>query len=709
MDRQEAERRIVQLRQEINRHRYLVHVEDREEISEAALDSLKHELVQLEGAFPDLITPDSPTQRVAGEPLPGFRKVQHAERMLSLNDVFSQEELDEWQKRIERVDSMVPALIAQDGYFAEVKLDGFSLSLVYEGGVFMQASTRGNGLEGEDVTINARTIEAIPLSLSKPGQAEDRFQEMAERALSGRFEIRGEVYIAKKDFERINAEQKRLGLPAYANPRNLAAGSMRQLDPSITATRRLRFFMFGIATDVGQATHDEEHTLARLLGVPVEPHSRKCQSLDEVWNFLTEWEHRRQDLSYGTDGAVINVNNEELFERLGVVGKAPRGAVAYKFSAEQATTVVESIELQIGRTGAITPVAMLRPVRLAGSTVARATLHNADEIVRKDIRIGDTVVVQKAGDIIPEVVQSLPALRPSHSVPYEFPSMLHGVPVIRREYEAAHYVDVRTLEERLESEENGSGGHVVLTELTCRRLEHFASRAAMDIVGLGEKVVRRLVEAGYVTTVADLYVLTKDQLLTLEGFAEVSASNLLSAIAASKDRPANRLLFGLGIRHVGSQTAETLTQFLSQNYPDKATFPEYVEILQGITAEGFAALPDIGQIVAESLCTYFHNPREREVLHDLAAFGVRCPLPAARNEAGRLTGKTFVLTGTLPTLSREQAETLIKEAGGKVSSQVSRNTSFILLGEKPGSKLQDAERLGVPMLSEAELHDLLAV
>jgi DNA ligase (NAD+) len=755
MDRAAVEQRLIRLRREIDRHRYLLHVLDRAEISEAALDSLKHELAQLEAQYPDLITPDSPSQRVAGQPLDAFNKVTHGKRMLSLTDVFDYGELQAWEDRLLKLLSAEQAEeFRNSGYYAELKLDGFSLSLVYRRGTLIQAATRGDGAVGEDVTVNARTVEAIPLCLEIHPEVEaelkvkedvavaDRLCQIAERALVEDIEIRGEVYISKADFAELNRQQEQAGLPVFANPRNLAAGSMRQLDPALTARRRLRFYTFAVewAGEESLRTHAEEHYLARLLGVPVEPHSRHCRTLEQVKAFLEEWEGKRHDLPFGTDGVVINVNNQALFEALGVVGKAPRGAVAFKYAAEQTTTVIQDIVLQIGRTGAVTPVAHFTPVRLAGSTVSRATLHNADEIARKDVRIGDTVVIQKAGDIIPEVVQVLTNLRPLSSVPFVFPQAIHGVPLRRREGEVAYYVDVPSLVERTQtaaitqSEEsggvqqadhlasgpdNGAAVHVVLGELTKRRIQHFASRSALDIEGLGDKVVGRLVDAGLVQGFADLYQLHADDLLQLEGFAELSVRNLLEAIEESKSRSFPKLLFGLGIRHVGTETAVTISRYLAGEAVVSPTgegevasgsrsdgtrvLEDILPVLRNMRLDQWSALPDIGPVVAESLFRYFHNPAEQAALDQLVARGMQAPLTVLPpGETRPLAGLTFVVTGTLNSMGREDAQDKIRQAGGTVSESVGKKTSYVVVGENPGSKADKAASLGVPRLNEEE-------
>jgi len=686
----EIRQRVEKLRTEINHHRYLVHVLDRAEISEAALDSLKHELSQLELEYPELITPDSPTQRVAGQALEGFQKVEHSTRMLSLNDVFSYEELADWRERTVKLSS--ETALAESGYYAEIKLDGFAITIVYEKGLLVQASTRGDGFIGEDVTANVRTIDSVPLRLEVRPDLDEKLAKYVKRALEGRFEVRGEVYISKADFAALNKQQEEKGLPVFANPRNLGAGSMRQLDPKLAKARRLRFFAYGVVGDFGQTTHEEEHLLAQALGIPVEANSKRCKDLAEVEAFLQHWEERRKELPYGTDGAVVNINDRALFAQLGVVGKAPRGAAAFKFSAEQATTVVRDIALRVGRTGAVTPTAIMDPVRLAGSTVARATLHNADEIARKDIRIGDTVIIQKAGDIVPEVLQVIVGLRPKDSVPYEFPKEIQGVPLVRREGEVAYYLDGN------------------LSDIIKRRLEHFASRGAMDIDGLGEKVVERLVDAGVVASIPDLYTLTKEEVLGLEGFAELSAQNLIDAILASKTRPFVKLLFGLGVRHVGAETAITIAGFVGERMGgERIGLADSVSYLRELSLEEWQHMPDIGPVVAESLYGYFHNDNEQRLLDELIALGLEGEIVVPKTVAGGpLSGKTVVLTGTLSRYSREAAADLIRQAGGKVGSSVSKETDYLLVGDKAGSKLKKAEELGVKVLGEEEFEHLLS-
>jgi DNA ligase (NAD+) len=677
--------RAATLRAEINRQRHSVHVLGIEEISEAALDSLKHELTVLEETHPELISADSPSQRVAGQ-ASSFAKTAHQHRMLSLNDVFSLQELESWQQRLVGLGADISG-----GYYTELKLDGFAISLVYQDGILTQAVTRGDGQVGDDVTANARTIQSIPVHLQiQETEMDPVIAQAAKRSLLDRFEVRGEVYIRTADFEALNHQQLRDGEAVYANPRNLAAGTMRMLDTTKVAARMLRFYSYAvIGEDLGIGTHEQEHQLAEALGLPIEPHSQHCKDLVAVWNFLEEWQEKRKDLAFGTDGAVINLMDRAVFEQLGIIGKAPRGAVAFKFAAEQATTVVKDIIVQVGRTGAVTPVAVFEPVSLAGSTVQRATLHNADEITRKDIRIGDTVVIQKAGDIIPEVLQVLPGLRPADSVPYVFPSHIDGVALVRKPGEVAYYLDGQSL-------------------ITIKRgIEHFASRAAMNIDGLGEKAVEKLVDAGLISQIADLYYLEKSQVITLEGYAEQSAQALIDAIEASKTQALEKFLFGLGIRHVGIETARTLVTAVRQD-GGVSTVSDAYQVLRALTVEEYQALPDIGPVVAQSLHDYFSNTDACNQIERMIAAGVRGSVADSATVQSEISaqlrdlvaGKTVVLTGSLQTMTREDAGALIRAAGGIVAGSVSKATDLVIAGEKAGSKLRQAEELGIQVVGE---------
>jgi DNA ligase (NAD+) len=672
MTKTQAAARITKLRAEIEHHRYLYHVLDRQEISDAALDSLKHELEQLETEFPDLVTPDSPTQRVAGQPLPGFTKVRHSVPMLSLNDTFSEEEFRSWVERVSKLDRR-----AGRDYYAEIKMDGLAMSLVYEGGLLKTAATRGDGQVGEDVTQNMKTIEAIPLRLNM-----ERLSPAARRRANGRVEVRGEVFLPKANFEAMNREQEAQGLPAYANPRNTAAGAVRQLDPRITAARKLDFFAYDVVTDLGQATHEESHKLAQDLGFKVNPLNQHCASADEVLAYHEKIGQKRAALPYWTDGIVVNVDAIVVFRELGVVGKAPRGAVAFKYPAEQATTVVEDIQVQVGRTGALTPVAHLRPVQVAGSTVSRATLHNANEVARLDVRVGDTVILEKAGDVIPDVVEVLPKLRPASAKPFRMPNRcpVCRQPVHRDAEGAIHYCINDSCPARARE-----------------GLYHFVSKKALDVAGLGPKIVDVLVDEGLVRTPADFFRLQREQLIGLPLFAEKKAEKIVAAIQARRRVGFGRFLFALGIRHVGEETARALAQHFGS-----------IKRLREATEEELAAVADVGTVVARSIAEFFHQPSAEKLLSALSDAGVVIEQEARPpQKAGPLAKKTVVVTGTLGTLSREEAHEKIRQAGGKVVSSVSKKTGLVVVGENPGSKAARAQALGVRIVTEREFLKLV--
>lgn len=654
----EAKKRAEKLRTEIDKIRYAYHVLDQEIVSEAVKSSLMHELSELETEFPEIVTLDSPTQRVAGEPLSGFKKVTHKRPGMSLNDVFDREELEAWEKRTLKL--LETEKMPQ--YFCELKIDGLSVYLTYEKGYLKTAATRGNGRIGEDVTANVRTIESVPLKLLKPLDVE----------------VRGEVFMSFKEFERVNKEQAKKNLPTYANPRNLAAGTLRQLDPKIVAERKLDFAAWGMF-DSPAKTHEEEHKLARELGFRVEDHSKLCKNLDEVERFLNEWEEKRKKLPYQTDGAVINVNDTKTFSRLGIVGKAPRGAVAWKYSAEQGTTKILDIQVSVGRTGALTPFAIMEPVKLAGTTVTRATLHNEDEVKRKDIRIGDTVIVQKAGDIIPEVVQSLPDLRTGKEKKFEMPKEcpVCGGPVVRPEGEAVARCAAKNC-----------------FAIEQQKVGHFVSRDAFNIEGLGEKIIEQLFAEGLITDAADLFKLTKGDIEPLERFADKSAENLIESINEHKVVPLNRFIYGLGIRHVGAVTANDLANHFGT-----------LESLKNSSLEELQEMEGIGPVAGESIYNWFRQKQNQEFLNKLEAGGVTIEAP--KKAGNKLSGLTFVITGSLESMTREEAEQKIREQGGKATSSVSAVTSYLVVGDNPGSKLAKAEKLGVKIITEKELISLL--
>lgn len=662
--KKQAKERIEKLRAEIDKIRYHYHVLDELIVPEGVKDSLQHELFELEEQFPELITPDSPTQRVGGKPLEKFGKVDHKPPMLSLNDAFDFEELKKWEERMQKI---VPD--EKFDYFTELKIDGFAISLVYENGIFVEGSTRGDGFTGENVTANLKTIESIPLRL----EISNYQFPITNELLKGRIEVRGEVYLSKREFERINKEQEKKGLPKYANPRNLAAGSIRQLEPRLAASRKLDTYIYELTTDLGQKTHEEEHKILAELGFKASKEVKYCPDLDCSENYFREAEERREKLPYQIDGMVVIVNNESLFKRLGVVGKTPRGAIAYKYPAEEATSKIEDIQISIGRTGAATPFAVLTPTKVAGSTISRATLHNEDEIKRKDVRIGDTVIIRKAGDVIPEVVAPLKDLRTGKEKEFQMPKVcpLCGGPIVRKEGEAIARC-VNTDCYAIERE----------------KLIHFASKDAFDIDGLGEKIVEQLLEEKLIKDPADFFMLTEGDLKPLERFAEKSAQNLVEAISEKKKIKLSRFIFALGIRHVGTKTASDLANWFGS-----------LEKLKEVSLEELKDVEGIGEVVAESVYEWFREKRNIDLLDKFEKVGVGY---IKEKRTSELSGLTFVITGSLIAMTREEAEEIIRGKGGKASSSVSKNTSYVVTGEHPGSKLKKAEDLGVKVIGEKE-------
>jgi len=666
-----AKTRLEQLKRLINEYRYQYHVLDRSTMSEAAADSLKHELTELEAQYPELVTADSPSQRVAGAPLPGFTQVRHTTRMLSLNDVFGREEFEAWVKRVQKL-----APDRELEYFADLKMDGLAVALWYQDGVLQRAVTRGDGFVGEDVTVNIRTLDSVPTEL--------RRDAAFAGFLKGRTEIRGEVIIYKQDFEKLNKQRAEAGLPLYANPRNTAAGSIRQLDPKLAAARPLRFRAWEMLRDdpAEVPTNQFAYETIRALGFAANNQAQPFKSVEEVMRFANEWEKRRHDLPFNTDGLVVKLNDRALASELGVVGKAPRGAVAYKYAAEEATTIVKDIVISIGRTGAATPVAVFDPVVVAGTTVQHASLHNADEIARKDIRVGDTVVIFKAGDIIPQVLKVLTELRPKTAKKFDMQKELARqypeLEFVRPEGEAVYRV-------------KGETSDIMLK----RAVGHFASKGAMDIDTLGEKNVVALVDAGLVKDMADIYALTKEQVLELDRFAEVSATNLIQAIQACKTPELPRFIYGLGIRHVGQQTAIDLAEHFASI--DKLAHTTLDELLQ---VEG------IGEVVAESILAWFADPDNEKMLDKFERLGVR---PHFESHArGPLHGKSFVITGTLQHMSRDEAAEKIRTLGGAFQASVGKDTSYLVVGQNVGaSKLVKAGKLGTKQITEAELLNIL--
>jgi len=654
MNKADAKARIAKLRTAIDRYRYEEHVLDNLSISEAALDQLKHELYKLEQEHPDLITKDSPTQRVAGKAAEGFKKVTHVVPMISIEDVFSREEADAWLNRAKKLE---PA--AHFEFFTELKMDGLAVSLVYEDGQFVQGSTRGDGRIGEDVTQNLRTIEAIPLVLRKK--------------VPGRVEIRGEVFMTKKQLEDLNKRQKKLGLETYANPRNTAAGTIRQLDASLVAERKLSFYGYALIADLGTKTHAEAHKLIEELGVPQNPHNKLLKNLDEVEKFHRDLEKKRDSLPYWFDGIVVNINDDKTFERLGVVGKTPRGSIAWKFAAEQGTTIVRDIEVSVGRTGVLTPVAIMDPVQLQGTTVTHATLHNEDEIRRLGLKIGDTVIVEKAGDVIPKIISVLPKLRTGKEKEFHMPKKcpICGSPVARKPGEVA----------------------LICTNRNCfsqqlAKLLHMVY--AFDMRGLGEKIAEQLLQKGLVHEPADVFTLKPGDFLQLEGFAEISANKLAKEIEAHRTIELGRFINGLGIRHVGEETANDLAKAFGS-----------IDAFRHATKDEMHKIDGIGDVVADSVVEYLHDTHNKKELEHLLKY-VTVQKVTKRETNGPLSGTSWVITGSLEAMSRDEAKERIRDLGGDVGESVSKKTSFVVVGAEPGSKYDKAQKLGVPILDEKE-------
>ena len=650
MDKKEAEKRILKLRELINDYRYHYHVLDESIMSEAAADSLKHELAQLEAEYPELITPDSPTQRVAGRPLDKFSKVTHAKRMISLADVFSEEEVKDW---IARNEKLIPGGKIKE-FFTDIKMDGLACALKYRDGVFYQAVTRGDGMVGEDVTQNVRTIQNIPLRLD---------------SVDGEVEVRGEIVIFKKDFEKLNEIQRKNGEPEYANPRNLAAGSIRQLDPKIAASRPLRFVAYDLVMPESATWHDAYEKLRKMkFQTSNEDKVFRVDKQKELFEYIGKLDEYRKGLAFNTDGMVIKINDRAVYDRLGIVGKTPRGAVAYKFPAEESTTRVRDIVISIGRTGAATPVAILDPVEVAGSTVRHASLHNADEIARLDVRIGDTVIIYKAGDIIPQVKEVLLELRPDDAKTFDYEEALEKqYPELEFERPAGEVV----------YRVKGESSDYILK----RAIEYYASKPALNIEGLGEKNVVALVDAGLVGSIADLYRLKTAEVAKLERFGELSAKNLVEAIMKSKTPKLNKFITALGIRHVGAQTATSLAREFRT-----------LEKLEVATKDELLAVPDIGEVVAEAILAYFNDEENIKMLDEMRELGV-APMAESADKLP-LAGKSYIVTGTLASMGREEAEDKLRALGATVTSSVTKNTTALIIGEKPGkSKLDKADKL----------------
>lgn len=722
MTKTDAQARIEKLRDEINHHRYLYYALDAPVLTDAMFDSLNNELKKLEADYPDLVTSDSPTQRVGAAALDKFEKVTHSQPMMSLFDAFSEQDMADWQGRILKILEAATSptstssqlsnckgegVITKEGgelsggYYAELKMDGLAMSLIYQNGKFVQGATRGDGKVGENVTQNLKTIEAIPLALRKPTEEElseigleaKDIKKITDLLTSGKIEVRGEAIMSNQVFANLNTQNAKAGKPLMANPRNAAAGTIRQLDPRVVAERKLDFYVYALVVDLDFATHDQEHLLANILGFKILKENKTCANLAEVYKFRDYWAANRHKMPFECDGVVVLVNDLSLWPKLGVVGKAPRYAMAYKFDALEATTKLLAVDWQVGRTGILTPRAILEPTAIGGVTVRHATLHNMDEIIRLDVRIGDTVILQRAGDVIPKIIRTLPNLRTGKEVIVYPPTVC---PICESAVEQVP----------------GEVGYKCVNKncyaVNLRRLSHWSSKGALDIEGLGPKIVEQLVKTGLVKDVADFYELTKGELLALDRFAEKSADNLLAAIELKKEIDLSRFLIGIGIKNVGEETALLLAKQvpISNN---QFSINELIFNFQKITLEEWQELPDVGPIVGQSIFEWFRDNHNLELLSKLEKNGVTLKIHDSKFmiQNSRFAGQTFVLTGTLGSLTREEAKAKIRELGGDVSGSVSKNTDFVVAGEEAGSKLDKAVELGVKILSEEEFIRLI--
>ncbi len=659
--------RVEELRRQIREHDYRYYVLAEPIISDFEYDMLMRELIELERQYPELVTPDSPTQRVGGAPTKEFPTVTHPVPMLSLNNAFTIEEIRDFDRR-------VAELLEGEKYryVAELKFDGVAVRLKYENGILVLGATRGDGVQGDDITNNIKTIRSIPLRLINP---EEKFLNI---------EVRGEVYMNKVDFEKLNEERERLGERIFANPRNATAGTLKLQDPKLVAQRPLRFFAYYLmAEGVELESHYENLQILKRLGFPVCEHVKLCENIDEVIEFWKYWEERRDDLPYEIDGIVVKVDSIRQQEILGAIAKSPRWAIAFKFTPRQAQTKLLGITLQVGRVGTITPVAELQPVPLGGVIITRATLHNEDYIKEKDIRVGDTVIVERSGEVIPKIVGVVLEKRPPDAVPFVFPKNcpVCGGPIERPAGEANYYCENPECPAQVRA-----------------RIEHFASRGAMDIEGLGEAIVDKLVTLGFLKNYADIYDLHKHKakLVRIEGFGEKSVQNLLNSIENSKKQPFHRVLYALGIRYVGSETAKLLADAFGS-----------IDKLMNASIEQISSVYGIGPRIAESVYKFFHDERNLELIRRLKEAGLSFEVKPEEKAKKKLAGKTFVFTGTLKNFTREEAKEKVEELGGKVSNSVSRKTDYVVVGENPGSKYDKARQLGVKIITEEEFLELI--
>jgi DNA ligase (NAD+) len=689
MNKEEAKERIEKLKEIINEARYAYHVLNKDLYPPEVLDSLKKELFDLEQKFPEFITPDSPTQRIGGEPLKEFPKVRHKVPMLSFNDAFSEEDLKNWEERNQKI------VEGKYEYFCELKIDGLAIKLVYKNGILETGATRGDGYLGEDVTQNVKTIEAIPLSLlpipkiieNLKNEGLNETIKYFEKGYPEEIEVRGEVFMHLKDFQALNKEREKNGEPLFANPRNAAAGSLRQLDPKITAQRKLDSFAYALITNLGQKTHEEEHKILKCLGFKTNPNTKLCKNLKEVTEFRNYWEENREKLTYEIDGIVVTINQNNIFKELGVVGKAPRGAIAFKFSPKEGTTIIEDVVFQTGRTGIVTPVAILRPVEVGGVTISRASLHNEDEIKRLGVKIGDTVVVVRAGDVIPQVDRVILELRTGKEKDIVFP-------------EKCPNCETKLIKD---------GAYWRCPNKKCYALQkekiiHFVSKSAFDILGLGEKIIEKLLDNNLIQDPADLFKLKVGDLRRLPGFDVLSEKNILESINSRKKITLPRFIYALGILHIGEENAKLLAHFLSQK--KKITKPsDLIEVTQNLRAIHYSTIPGFGEKVSQSVAEWFASEENKNYLKKLTEVGIE--IVEEEKKGGKLKGQVFAFTGELEKYSREEAKRIVESLGAETTDTVSKRVTILVVGKNPGSKLEKAKKLGIKTISEEEFYELI--
>jgi len=672
MEKEEVKKRIKKLRETINHYRYLYHVKDVSEISDEALDSLKKELFNLEQEYPDLITSDSPTQRIGGEPLEKFEKFVHPKRMTSFNDAFSKEDIEDWLNRNSKL--LTDEENKNIDFYVEPKLDGLAIELIYRNGVFEVGATRGDGNVGENVTQNLKTIESIPLRLRKK---EDVEKDLKREIDYSEIIVRGEAVLTKEEFKRINEERVERGEEVYANPRNLAAGSIRQLDSKITKERNLDADFYSLVSDLGQKTHAEEHQILEILGLKTNNRYNKiCKNLKEVFDYYKDFIKKRESLPYEIDGIVVAINNNRIAEKLGIVGKAPRAAIAFKFPQKEAATILEDVEFQTGRTGVVTPVGILKPVVIEGVTISRTTLHNEDEIRKLQLKMRDTVIIARAGDVIPKVVRVLKEMRNGEEKDINFPKKCPacGGPLIKKD--ALWYCIDKNCFTRRHKE-----------------IVHFVSKAAFNIVGLGPNIIKTLLDNKLILDAADLFTLKRGDLLELPGFKEKSSGNLINAIENSKKITLPRFIYSLSIGNVGIETANILADRFHS-----------IKNLIDAEKEDLESIYDIGEVVALSIYSFFKNDNNISFINKLFKNGIDI---VYEKKEEKLRGLTFVLTGTLSRITRDEAKEMIRRLGGDISSNVSVNTDYVVAGENPGSKYDRAKKLSVKIIGEKEFYELI--